>query len=119
VLGAECDLYENSAKTPPPPRCIGVASLRGVAVFREQRFPLIDEDRGLIWGLAVADVPDTPEVTVPSSGARSARRAPRSLLISALFRIEAGRIQNIELVQRNMPLGASSGWAPTKPKKRR
>jgi len=119
MVGAECALSENGAKTAAPPQCTGPASLRGVTLLRDRRFPLIDEDLGLIWGLAVADIPDNPMVAVPRSGTRSGRRAPRSVLISALFRIEAGRIQDIELVQRDTPLGAGSGWVLAKPKKDR
>lgn len=116
---AGCRLYENGATPVQGTHCSGIASLRGAGVVRDRRVPLIDEERGLIWSLAVADIPDKTAPAAPSPGLRSARPAPRSLLLSTLLRIEAGRIQEIDLVQRNAPLGAVSGWAPVKPKKGR
>ena len=111
-----CGLYENGFRAIQPPTCNAIPSLRGAVLVRDRRWPVIDEERGLAWGIAVADIPDNADSV---TGVRGARRAPRSLLISALFRIEAGKIRDIELVQRNVPLGAVSGWAPPKPKKAR
>ena len=46
------------------------------------------------------------------------RREPRSVLVGELFKLDAGQIQDIEAVMRNVPLGATSGWGPPKPKKK-
>lgn len=112
---ASCNRYENGVKTTnrpgaPPTNCRSLANFAYIERIRDRRFPLIDEARGLIWSLVVFDIPGT---------AQPVRREPRSILIGELFRIEAGQIQDIEVVMRNMPLGASPGWAPPKDKKRR
>ena len=108
-----CSLSENGAKSTS---CGNVPGLRGTTLIRDRRWPLVDEARGLVWAVAVADIPDKTEVAGrPAS--RPVRRAPHSVRIAALFRIEAGRISAIELVLRDAPLGALSGWAPPKTKK--
>lgn len=110
-----CDLSENGARPTPAPRCKNVIGLRGAAAIRDRRWPIIDEAKGLVWALAVADLPNGRE---PVAGTpRSLRRVPHSVLTGALFRLESGQIRGVELVLRDAPLGATTGWALPKPKK--
>ena len=112
-----CDLTENGARSTPVPMCRNVAGLGGATVVRDRRWPLVDETRGLVWGLAVADLPNG---TAPIAGkplAQSKKGVPHSALTAALFRIDAGGILAVELVVRDLPLGATTGWALPKPKK--
>jgi hypothetical protein len=108
-----CNRYENGAKTTnrpggPQEGCKGLAGFAYVEKVRDRRFPLVDEERGLIWALAVFDIP---------AATQPVRREPRSILVGELFKLDAGQIQDIEVVMRNVPLGASAGWALPKPPK--
>jgi hypothetical protein len=118
-----CNRYENGAKTTnrpggPQEGCKGLGGFAYIEKVRDRRFPLVDEARGLVWALVVFDIPGG---TYPNpAGGAPIRREPRSILINELFKLEAGQIQDIEVVMRNVPLGASAGWAlpkPPKPKK--
>lgn len=111
---SDCDLTENGARSTS---CRNIASLRGVTLIRDRRWPLVDETRGLVWVFALAEIAEATEVAVGRPSNRSARRAPHSVRMGALFRIEAGRINAIELILRDAPPGARSGWAPPKAKK--
>ncbi len=109
---ASCSLVENSAR---PTSCGNVSGLRGATLIRDRRWPLVDEARGLVWVFAMADIPAEAAPARPVS--HSARQAAHSVRIGALFRVEAGRIGTIDLVLRDAPLGALTGWAPPKAKK--
>lgn len=117
-----CNRYENGVRTTnrpggPQEGCNGLGGFAYIERVRDRRFPLVDEERGLIWALAVFDIPGG---TYPNpAGGAPIRRDPRSILIGELFRLEAGQIQDIEVVMRNAPLGASAGWALPKPKKKK
>jgi hypothetical protein len=109
-----CNRYENGARTTNPPGgpqegCKGLGGFAYIEKVRDRRFPLVDEERGLVWALAVFDIPGTMQPV---------RREPRSILIGELFKLDAGQIQDIEAVMRNVPLGATAGWALPKPKKK-
>jgi hypothetical protein len=108
-----CNRYENGGKTTnrpggPQGGCKALSGFTYIGRVRDRRFPLVDEERGLVWGLVVFDIPGA---TTP------VRREPRSILIGELFKIDAGQIQDIEVVMRNVPLGATAGWALPKPPK--
>lgn len=113
-----CNRYENGVKTTnrpggPQEGCKGLSGFSYIEKVRDRRFPLVDEERGLVWALAVFDIPGgTSQVD-----GRTVKRDPRSILIGELFKVEAGQIQDIEVVMRNAPLGATPGWAPPKPPK--
>lgn len=115
-----CNRYENGARTTnrpggPQEGCKGLSNFSYIETVRDRRFPLVDEARGLVWAFVVFDIPGG---TFADPGqTRPVKREPRSILIAELFRIEAGQIQDIEVVMRNTPLGASAGWALPKPPK--
>ena len=117
-----CNRYENGAKTTnrpggPQEGCKGLSGFSYIERVRDRRFPLVDEDRGLVWALAVFDIPGGAYAATVNGKTLQLRREPRSILIAELFKIEAGQIQDIEVVMRNVPLGAGPGWAPPKPPK--
>jgi hypothetical protein len=108
-----CNRYENGAKTTnrpggPQEGCKGLSGFGYIDKVRDRRFPMVDEERGLVWALAVFDIPGTTQPV---------RREPRSILVGELFKLEAGQIADIEVVMRNVPLGATAGWALPKPPK--
>lgn len=103
---AACSRDENGARTDNC-RPTGEAG-----VVRDRRYPLVDEERGLVWVIAAFEVP------AAAPGTPGSRRAAHSILAGHLFRIASGRIQAIEAVTRDMPPGAATGWALPKPRKK-
>lgn len=99
--GARGDVerWENGVRTD------GDAQPAGSESARDRRFPLVDEVRGLVWAFAVIDRPG------------GSRRAPRSVLAAELLRIVDGRVEAALAVTRDLPEGASAGWALPKPPK--
>ncbi|WP_397402294.1 hypothetical protein [Phenylobacterium sp.] len=108
---SDCVLFDNGARSPSPSACRDLAALRGP--IRERRLALFDEEQGVVWAWAIVDHPEA----IASAG-RPGRSMARSVLLAARLRIDRGQIQDIELVQRNLTFGATSGWGPPKPKKR-
>ena len=119
-----CNRYENGAKTTnrpggPQEGCKGLSGFAYIERVRDRRFPLIDEERGLVWALAVFDIPGGTYPTQVDGKTQQVKREPRSILIGELFKLDAGQIQDIEVVMRNVPLGATAGWALPRPPKAR
>ena len=110
----DCKLTENGARSAS---CRSITSLRGVTLIRDRRWPLVDDTRGLVWVFAVADIAETTGVAVGRPANRSARRPPHSVRIAALFRVKPSRISAVDLVLRDAPAGALTGWAPPKVRK--
>lgn len=108
-----CSLTENGARSTS---CRDIVGLRGATLIRDRRWPLIDETRGLVWAVAVADISTTTEVAARPAN-RLVRGAPLSVRMGALFKVEARQITAVELVLRDASPGAQTGWAPPKAKK--
>ena len=82
--------------------------------IRQLRIPVVDTARGLVWLIVVVDMPEmtrTLEVRgKPVEINPQKQHLPRTLFLYELFKVEDGRIRQIEAVMRNMPLGADLGW---------
>jgi hypothetical protein len=78
---------------------------------RDRRYPLVDEARGIVWSAAVLEVPKDAVLPLVVDGKPIERpQAERSIFLSELFRIVDGQITAIDVVVRNMPKGANTGW---------
>lgn len=113
-----CNRYENGVQTTnrpggPQAGCRGLGGFSYIERVRDRRYVLADEERGLVWGLAVFDIPGGTYPALVGSG--TVTREPRSILIAELFKLDGGQIQDIEVVMRNVPLGAGDGWSRTSP----
>ena len=114
----DCIRTENGTQTTSnPPRFAlscrdSIAGLTYIARVRDRRFPIVDEERGLVWAIVMFDVPgnlaSAPPTADPQIQARL--RESRSLLLFELFKVENGRIREIEAFMTNQKLGAPSGW---------
>lgn len=97
-----CNRRENGVLTTnnPAHKALSVGCRESIAHFkhiervRERRYPIVDEERGLVLGLVMFDMPSQD----------------RSLRLAELFKIANGEIREIEAVLINTPLGASAGW---------
>jgi hypothetical protein len=80
---------------------------------RDRRFPVVDEDRGLVVAQVVFDIPgsktwirDGKEVPAPPAVAN-----PRNNILNELFKVDHGQIQLIQaFMLPNEPYGTPTGW---------
>jgi hypothetical protein len=81
--------------------------------LRARRFPLVDEERGLVLASAFIDHSGRLGDYTLTDGraATSMFRRPHSFYLLETFRIRAGKIQSIEAVFTSVPYGMSSPWS--------
>ena len=123
-----CQRRENGTVTAnnPDPKASPMARLGCKAQFdtgfsvivtdvRERRFPIVDEERGLVYAVVFFDHRGNvesygrPDGTVAPVDPRF--RRPMTFMIGELFQIESGRIRQIEAILQEVPYGMPSGWS--------
>ena len=91
---------------------LGVAAQVNTGVFRDieeardRRFPIVDEERGLVFAIFLFDHPGP----VTGSGFTSRYTQPNSMMVAELFKIKNRKIAQIEAVLNVLPYGTKSGW---------
>lgn len=112
-----CWRVENGVQTQKIPSLVlaghcnlGHKAFAYINPIRNRRFPLVDEARGLVWALVIMDIKAAPAVLDARGAVVQPAREPRSILVRELFKITAGRIQRMDVVMRDLPFGATSGW---------
>ena len=82
---------------------------------RERRFPIVDEERGLVFAIAFFDHAGLPEVKLPDGTIRKIEgppfNAPYCFMIGELFKIKNRQINRIEAIVIEVPYGMPSGWS--------
>jgi hypothetical protein len=87
---------------------------RFITEIRERRFPVVDEERGLVYAIIFFDhagtvttvkLRDGTTMTVPPP-----YDTPYTTMIGELFKIKNGKIHRIEAVLLPVPSGMPSGW---------
>jgi hypothetical protein len=116
----DCNRTENGVQTTNnPPRMMfscaeGLRRFAYMQHFRDTRIPVIDTEHGLVWAITVFDMPVLKRTSTirgkPYEISPELQRLPRSLMLYELFKVEGGRIREIEALMRDGPLGASNGW---------
>ena len=85
-----------------------------IEAIRDRRYPVIDEEHGLIMGVVAFDHPATMksvqvkgkgEIALPAFTQR-----PSTALIAELFQVRGGKITGIEAVLDFFPYGMKTGW---------
>ncbi|MGX7897025.1 hypothetical protein [Tsuneonella sp. HG222] len=89
----------------------GLANFTWIKPVRDRRFPIVDEERGLVWAIVVMDIAGGPYQTMIDGRPTQAVRPPRSIIVGELFKVVGGRIRRMEVVMRNVPYGSGTGWA--------
>ena len=120
----DCNRVENGFQTTNSPPRAGAGCAEGLRRFsymqryRELRFPVVDVRRGLVWAITAFDLPEQRRTVAirgkPFEISPERQHLPRTLFLYELFKVEDGRIREIEAQMRNAPLGASMGW-PERP----
>jgi len=82
--------------------------------LRARRFPLVDEERGLVLASGFIDHSGSLDKYTLSDGREvsSPIRYPHSFYLLELFRIDDGKIRQIEAVFVSVPYGMGSPWLP-------
>jgi len=75
------------------------------AEIRGRRILVLDEERGLALAVVMLD---RGGGTTP--GTQTASTRPSTNMAMALFKIKAGRIASVDMLERPVPFGMSSGW---------
>jgi hypothetical protein len=82
--------------------------------IRDRRYPVVDEELGLVWCLVMFDVPGTVKTAeLPGYGVvelPARTQYPRSIVVAELFKICNGLIHYIEALLTSVPLGTKPGW---------
>jgi hypothetical protein len=85
-----------------------------ITKVRERRFPIVDEERGLVFAIAFFDHAGLPEVKLPDGTIRRIEgppfNAPYCFMIGELFKIKNRQINRIEAIVIEVPYGMPSGW---------
>lgn len=85
-----------------------------ITEIRERRFPVVDEERGLIYAIIFFDHAGTVKTVELSDGFTMTvpppYDTPYTYLIGELFKIKNGKIHRIEAVLLPVPYGMTSGW---------
>jgi hypothetical protein len=118
----ECNRTANGQQTtnrgPRPLSCLAQFEHRifgYITRVRDRRFPVVDEDRGLVFAVVPMDVPgrrqDFAAFPIPYDKLPEHMINPHTILLAELFKIVGGRIREIEALMANVALGATSGWS--------
>lgn len=126
----DCDRIENGAHTtnlPRPPNepkdAINGFALDCMSQFKlgyyfvvqsihHRRYPLVDNERGVVWSHAVFDQ-GTVNQGVLSDGRKYAFKGfnrPSSILVSEAFLIENGKIRRVEMISPSSTYHLNSAW---------
>jgi hypothetical protein len=85
-----------------------------ITKVRERRFPVVDEERGLVFAIIFFDHAGIPEVKLPDGTVRKINMppfdTPFTFMIGELFKIRNKKITRVEAVLLAVPYGMPSGW---------
>jgi hypothetical protein len=83
-----------------------------------RRFMVVDEERGVVFGLLLFHIPGTvTSVDIPGHGSIGMPlpyQAPTTLDVAELYKIKNGRIRKVEALQTNVPYGTPSPFLSEK-----
>lgn len=105
----------NNSWTPTSLGCKDQLNTRFFSFVRKiypRRFLVVDEERGIVFGLFLFHIPGTvTSVDVPGHGSIAIPlpyQAPTTLDIAELYKIRNGKIWKVEALQTNVPYGTPS-----------
>ena len=112
----DCNRIENGVQTTntersPNTKCNTLEPFDYITEVRERRFPVVDEERGVVVGLVAFYIPGGDYERVVDGMKTMRHYDPRALFLFEGFKIENGKVRLIEATMRNMPLGSTMGWS--------
>ncbi len=132
---SECYRIENAMKTavprpaneklpafpasgPPPLMSCGdglnTGGLSYIGGILPRRVPVVDEERGITFGVYTFNHPGFETITLKDGTTRPGPLAgnPNSMPIAEVFKIKNGKIRDILAIMTSTPYGLGDGWAP-------
>ena len=111
-----CNRIENGVQTTRTGQFVGggcnaLEAFAYIPEVRERRFPVVDEERGVVLAAVAFWIPGGDYKRMIDGKEMLRHYDPRSLLLFEAFKIVDGKIARIEATMRNVPLGASMGWS--------
>ena len=91
---------------------LGSPALKTIYNIRPRRTPVVDEERGVTWGVYCFNHRGITEVRLPDG--RTAKpyfTTPNTMPISEIFKIKNGKIRDILAFGTQVPYGLGDGWA--------
>jgi hypothetical protein len=88
--------------------------LHFVTRIRDRRYVAVDEERGLVFSFVFFDhaAGDTRRFTTPTGRQVTAGPAqPWTWYIAEMFKVEQGKLRQIEATLERVPYGMNSGWS--------
>jgi hypothetical protein len=86
--------------------------LKTIYNIRPRRTPVVDEERGITWGVYNFNHRGVLEVEMRDGSIRpSYAPAPETIVIAEIFKIKSGKIRDILANGTRVPYGAGDGWA--------
>jgi hypothetical protein len=79
-----------------------------IAAIRDRRFLVVDEERGMVFGMFFFDHPGNESAEGQASG--SIRISRSTAIIAEAFKIKDGLIQQVEAIGTLLPYEARPGW---------
>jgi hypothetical protein len=111
----DCGRVENGvattrSQTYVASRCNSLEAFVYIPEVRERRFPIVDEERGVVVAAIAFYIPGGDYRRVINGQETRRHYDPRSLFLFEAFKVIDGKIAKIEATMRNVPLGTSMGW---------
>jgi hypothetical protein len=125
----DCHRVENGAPTTnvpatgPPADGVGAPSLDCLAQFKlgyyfvvqsihDRRYPVVDQERGIVWAHAVFDQGTVNSGTLSDGRPFTFRgfNRPSSILVTEAFLIENGKIRRVEMIGPGVNYHMNSAW---------
>jgi hypothetical protein len=121
----DCIRLENGVQTTSNPQRRGVGRLpvteglssgfySYIQEIRDRRYPVVDEERGIVLSVVVFEHPGTVKsVVVEGFGELELApftQKPSSAVIFEAFKVQGGQIRQIEAVLEFLPYGTKTGW---------
>jgi hypothetical protein len=125
----DCDRIENGYRTTNNPRGGAAGGFDAFALgckaqfesgyyavvskIHHRRYPLVDEERGVVWSYAIFDHGGTFQEVKLTNGQTVQMKGfnrPSSIEVTEAFRIENGKIHKIEMVGSSVPYHLNPAW---------
>lgn len=90
--------------------CNSLEAFIYIPEVRERRFPIVDEERGVVVAAIAFYIPGGDYKRIINGQETMRHYEPRSLFLFEAFKVVDGKIAKIEATMRNVPLGTSMGW---------
>jgi hypothetical protein len=81
-----------------------------IAAIRDRRFLVVDEERGMVFGMFFFDHPGNESAEGGEQGSGSIRISRSTAIIAEAFKIKDGLIEQVEAIGTLLPYGAKPGW---------